>query len=367
MKLTEKIYFPNLNGLRAIAALCVVIHHIEMMKSMYNIDNQWENSPFIIIIGHLGVVLFFVLSGFLITYLLLTEEKITQNIDLKAFYVRRILRIWPLYFLIILSALFLLPNFSFFNFPDFNKSFFAENFSLKVFLYCTFFANFVLSYFGGLPYAAQTWSVATEEQFYLIWALLLKYLKINRIVLMLSVIAFYLGIKAILKLPLSVDTSAFLGFWNLFNIDCMAIGGLFAVLSFQNNPTLRLFQNTIFFYFILIISCLLIIFGYQFPFFHDKCYAFLFGIIILNFAQNKTLFFSLENRLLNYLGKISYGLYMFHFLAIMLIIQLHLRTQFCPIYLITPLSILLTIGISAISFRYFESFFLSYKEKFAKF
>ena len=70
----QKIYFPNLNGLRFIAAFLVIIHHIEQIKSLSKIENYWETIPFIGIIGKLGVVLFFVLSGFLITYLLLAEE-----------------------------------------------------------------------------------------------------------------------------------------------------------------------------------------------------------------------------------------------------------------------------------------------------
>ena len=57
------------------------------------------------ILGRLGVVLFFVLSGFLISYLLFVEKKVTKTISVKKFYIRRILRIWPLYFLIILLAL----------------------------------------------------------------------------------------------------------------------------------------------------------------------------------------------------------------------------------------------------------------------
>jgi len=69
----QKIYFPNLNGLRFIAAFLVIIHHIEQTKSIFKIENYWGAIPFIGIIGKLGVVLFFVLSGFLITYLLLEK------------------------------------------------------------------------------------------------------------------------------------------------------------------------------------------------------------------------------------------------------------------------------------------------------
>src|SRR5688572_27055191 len=108
----QKIYFPNLNGLRFIAAFLVIIHHIEQLKSFSNIDNYWGTVPFIDIIGKLGVVLFFVLSGFLITYLLLAEERSFKRISIVKFYIRRMLRIWPLYFLIILLAFAVLPGIS---------------------------------------------------------------------------------------------------------------------------------------------------------------------------------------------------------------------------------------------------------------
>ncbi|RMG83594.1 MAG: hypothetical protein D6707_00790 [Bacteroidetes bacterium] len=71
-----KVYFPNLNGLRFIAAGMVIIHHIEQLKSIFGIENYW-GVPFIRLVGKLGVVLFFVLSGFLITFLLLKLFKVS--------------------------------------------------------------------------------------------------------------------------------------------------------------------------------------------------------------------------------------------------------------------------------------------------
>ena len=68
----QKIYFPNLNGLRFIAAMMVLFPHIEQIKKVKNIENYLYIYPFET--GKLGVTLFFVLSGFLITYLLLAEE-----------------------------------------------------------------------------------------------------------------------------------------------------------------------------------------------------------------------------------------------------------------------------------------------------
>ena len=79
--MSKFLHFPNLNALRAIAAFLVLIHHIEQFKNVFNLDNYW-NIPFIQVIGKLGVVLFFVLSGFLITYLLMNEEKNTNKINI---------------------------------------------------------------------------------------------------------------------------------------------------------------------------------------------------------------------------------------------------------------------------------------------
>jgi peptidoglycan/LPS O-acetylase OafA/YrhL len=98
----NKIYFGGLNELRAIAALGVVIHHIEQFKGMNGLMVSNVNLTFLIHnLGKASVDLFFVLSGFLITYLLL-EEKTNNNdcINIGKFYLRRIYRIWPLYYLI---------------------------------------------------------------------------------------------------------------------------------------------------------------------------------------------------------------------------------------------------------------------------
>ena len=101
----SKFYFKNLDGIRFIGALMVIIHHIEQNKSVFGIANIWNN-PVIQSIGPLGVNLFFTLSGFLITYLLLKEYNTNKTIDVKSFYIRRILRIWPLYFLLIIIGFF---------------------------------------------------------------------------------------------------------------------------------------------------------------------------------------------------------------------------------------------------------------------
>jgi peptidoglycan/LPS O-acetylase OafA/YrhL len=87
----------GLDTLRAIAALIVVIGHIEIIKHSNNIDDFRRFLPS----AHIAVILFFVISGFLITFLLAKEWDLNNKISFKKFYFRRILRIWPLYFFIL--------------------------------------------------------------------------------------------------------------------------------------------------------------------------------------------------------------------------------------------------------------------------
>ncbi len=102
-------YFKGLNALRFIAAYLVVIHHAEQIRLKNELFNLKEYSFFRN--GGIAVSFFFVLSGFLISYLLLKELKQTNTIKIKAFYIRRTLRIWPLYFLLVLIGTVLVPVF----------------------------------------------------------------------------------------------------------------------------------------------------------------------------------------------------------------------------------------------------------------
>lgn len=364
----QKIYFPNLNGLRFIAVFLVIIHHIEQLKSIFKMDNYWGKIPFIEIIGKLGVVLFFVLSGFLITYLLLAEEQLLKRISVREFYIRRILRIWPLYFLIIILAFFVLPNIDIFVLPGFDKSVIYSDFLAKLLLYIFFFPNLVLTLLGVVPYASHTWSIGTEEQYYLVWPILLKIFKKSRLTIMLAIIVLYLVIGKMLLTHYS-DNVPYVGvikaFWSTFNIDCMAIGGLFAILLFNNSKFLKFLQNDVLFYATIIIVSVLMLKGVYIPYFHFEFYALLFGIIILNFASNKKIKISLENKVLNFLGNISYGLYMYHPIGIVLAIVISLSIDLKTNWFIYPISFLTTIAMAWLSYKYFESYFLKLKNRFS--
>jgi peptidoglycan/LPS O-acetylase OafA/YrhL len=368
--LMNKVYFPNLNGLRFIAALLVIIQHVEQIKSLTGLDNYYT-LPFISVIGKLGVILFFVLSGFLITYLLLTEDQKTNTISVKKFYIRRILRIWPLYYLVVVLSFFILPNFSFFNINSLSSDV-TDNFGFKFILFVIFLPNLALMLYTPVPFISQAWSVGVEEQFYLIWPVLIKKVKKNIEYLLFGIIGGYIiivvfGFRFIHKyLFWNHYLDVLSNFLNSFNIDCMAIGGLFALYLFRRNSILTFLFKKYVQLLVIILTCILIGLGVKIPYIHYEVYAILFGFIILNLAANPNPVISLDNKLFNYLGKISYGLYMYQPIAILLTIKVLNIIGLNIIYLQHLSSLLITIIISGLSYWIYESYFIKKKINYSK-
>ena len=165
--------------------------------------------------------MFFVLSGFLITFLLIKEKEYFEKINFKNFYIRRILRIWPLYYFIVILSLFILPKFSIFHI---NGSFFEfENNmeAIKIMLLFIFILPNVLYLIKPIAFSAQTWSIGVEEQFYLIWPFIVNRFKKYKF-LFISVIIIYwllywlLSLNFLNKLPY---IELFKNFYALFKID----------------------------------------------------------------------------------------------------------------------------------------------------
>jgi len=361
-----KIYFPNLNALRFFAAFAVFVHHIEQFKNILGFSNFW-NVNSIQQLGKLGVVLFFVLSGFLITYLLLVEKTTFKKVNVKAFYIRRLLRIWPLYFLIFLGSFFILPQIEFLNLGTWPSSF-QDNFSIKFFLYLFFLPHVALAFFQPIPFASQLWSIGTEEYFYILWAPLINRSK-NILKLLLFVIALYLSVKIGLKLidyiyPNSSLLLKIRNAFTLFSIDCMAIGGLFAYVFYKRNKIFNLLLNPKVFFSILAVLIVCLSFGLKVPFLNFEFYSILFGCILLNLATNSTYSNTFENAGLNYLGKISFGIYMFHPLCIVIALKLLAHFNIHAFILQYLLSFILTLLLASFSFHFFEKWFLSKKENF---
>lgn len=374
----KKVYFPNLNGIRFIAAFLVVIHHIEQLKNIYHLPNHWGNKT-VGIIGGLGVTLFFVLSGFLITYMLFVEKSHVGTIDVKDFYIRRILRIWPLYFFIVILAFFVLPDFHQLDVPRLSQ-YIPYDFTNKLILFAVFLPNAALLLYPPVPFASQLWSIGVEEQFYLIWPVLIKFFK-KPVFLLGSVVVIYWLLKIILHNVLQNqetgslhDKTLFMnGFIEFTRINCMAIGGFGAYFLYtKNDYFLKFFYSNIVQVIVYFAVFILIGFGINIPYLNDEVYSLLFMIIIVNLASNKMTVISINNAIFDYLGKISYGLYMYHPLAIIIAIVLVIETTVGTAiyaynnYLIYFFSIATTIFISAVSYELFEKFFIKKKVFFSR-
>ena len=152
---------PNLDGLRGLAILLVLVHHAPSAAS--ELAAQFQHN------GKHGVSLFFVISGYIVMTLMLREFRNTGSIELKGFLWRRALRLWPLYYLILLGEGLLVYGVQAYS-PE-NAALFADKLGCYV-LYCT---NW-LENSGEGPFFV-SWSLAVEEQFYLLLCLLLVFLR----------------------------------------------------------------------------------------------------------------------------------------------------------------------------------------------
>jgi peptidoglycan/LPS O-acetylase OafA/YrhL len=355
-----KGYFKGLDTLRAIAALVVVIGHIELQKSDNGIPNL-INHPYIkLASGHVGVVLFFVLSGFLITYLLMKEKEKAGRISFKNFYLRRIFRIWPLYYLIILISFL----------------FFKADYSLGSAALClTIFPNIAHAFNMGWPTSPQLWSIGVEEQFYLFWPLIITLIPDKKKILYLSI--FFIGYSFIPYFITFINPGIFkIETWGYFigdffygsKFNSMCFGGILGFMYATNHKNLKFLYNNYVAYTSFFLAFVLWFSGFDPRFFRDELYTLLFGIVILNIATNDKLKFNIETRLFSFLGKISYGIYMYHWIIILLALKIISSTVFENIIIYNVIlytTVLLgTILLSWISFISFEKYFLNLKKRF---
>jgi peptidoglycan/LPS O-acetylase OafA/YrhL len=366
----HKIYFKNLNSLRFIAALIVLLSHVGQLLNVLGVAksfSQFYTSP---IQGELGVILFFALSGFLITYLLLAEEKISGTINVKAFYIRRALRIWPLYFLLIFLALFIFPFIDGLTINGYERATVWSRLGLKIFFYCIFMPGIVMDFLGFIPYATHTWTIGAEEQFYFIWPWLFKKIN-NKLLVFIVVLLVYLLVYYILKYFPAENKFSKIGFliWSRYPISCMAIGGLYGYLAFVKTGLAIKIKLVLFkLWCQLAITAILIVLaftGYYFAYLNNEIYSLLLGYQVFNLAVNPTTFFSLENKVFNYLGKISYGIYMFHPLAIAGAIKLCLLIHLTQSVILYLFSLLIAVALAAVSYHFYEKFFIKKKPKYS--
>jgi peptidoglycan/LPS O-acetylase OafA/YrhL len=310
-----------------------------------------------------------VLSGFLITYLLFSEREKTGTNSLLKFYVRRTLRIWPLYFGIVLFSFFIVPLI----FSLIGKLFHEPS---NIF-YFLFFASNFQSINGINPYSpllVVLWSIAIEEQFYVSWPVLFKFL-FRKIEWVFP----FIILGSIVFRAIHIHDHRLIYAHTFSIVSDFAIGGYVAYCSFYRNKLFQWLSSlskswiAIIYFFIVIM-----LFGYNLIFstsfmtvFERAILGAGFGFIIFEqtFCEH-SLFKAGNVKLFSWLGKISYGLYCFHELGLILTKDLlvYCNSMFLPaeyMILFPVIALLFTVLISWLSYHYYEKWFLQWKEKFS--
>lgn len=349
-------YFKGLDTLRAVAALVVVWGHIELLKKQEKIPNLIDADFMLFPDGHISVILFFVLSGFLITYLLVKEKEKNGTISFRNFYMRRVLRIWPLYYAILLLSFLLIQS----------------DYGMKTIVLClSIFPNVAHALGEGWPSSPQIWSIGVEEQFYLFWPLVLYFLPEKRVawVLTLFFVA-YAAFPHVFRFinAKTIQNEEWAGVVDLFfwgtKFNCMALGALMGYALAKEHKWTLLFRNDALVLLLMLLGFGLWFFRFNILYFTDEFYAILFSFMILGIVSSRRI--QMDTSISRFLGKISYGIYMYHWIVIVLALKF-IKFQTNPVFFNVSLYVTvfgLTILISWISYQTLERFFLGLKKRF---
>ncbi len=367
----KPVYFENLDALRALAFGSVFLFHVYGYLS-YTPAQPLERAilDHFVREGHFGVNLFFVISGFLISYLLFTEKEELGTIRIGYFYLRRVLRIWPLYFAVLFLGFIVFPlatgHGSFTDLKDHGLwyVFFLNNFDRIA----TGFTG------AGNDSLGVMWSIAVEEQFYLVWPLLLSLLRRRQYpYLLLGII-----VASLVYRSLHAGDASRLYLHTFSVMSDLAVGGLLAYSARYQTAIFRFIRDCPRAF---IVSVYLALFAavYWYRDWSEASLAMRVGerlILSLGFAFvigeqcfARHSFFKLGRLgFLNYLGIISYGLYCLHMYAMMLFqkLQASFHLPSSPLVFYTGLLCILALSIlcSILSYRFFEKPLLRFKARF---
>jgi peptidoglycan/LPS O-acetylase OafA/YrhL len=371
----SRLYLPQLDVMRFFAFLCVFLFHGLPANDMARhtgtarlialFESTVRRS------GETGVALFFLLSAYLITEILRREKLKTGRVHVKMFYIRRILRIWPLYYLAICIGV-LLP----YALPASRLG------SVDLITFILFVKNWDIMLRGGARNPIFVlWTVSMEEQFYFVWPVAQSLLSRSRLILLCAILIVVIPLIAFFPGGFFVTHHA-TNFAFLFVY--FPIGGLFSELlaqHFQRTPlTLISFSGLLAVGAALWVGGTLIAFpggaaeGALSSLVCGRCLVAIGTVVIfLAFLWGEPGWFPTW---LVYLGKISYGLYVFHVMMLQPI-WLWLEPIFLKRLLGAPLgspqtvlvhlglSLLLTIAAAVLSYEFFERRFLQLKDRFA--
>jgi len=346
-------HFGSLDGLRFICIAAVIWHHGPSREELRGVSVLFAR-------GHVGVDFFFVLSGFLITTLLLREETAKGNFSLRAFYWRRILRIVPIYFLVVTVAAFyaivIQGN--------------TDQLGILPYYYL-FLSNFLVG--EDIGFLSMTWSLAVEEQYYMLWPALLLLLprrwivKILVILIAINVLAAMeafrlIGIYPIdvghLRLQISGATYA-----------PILMGSLAAILlhrptGFAALRPLTGFRGAAVVWFIAVLVALGgfpgALEGLPNLVMHGFMTLMLISLVIREDNEMAPL---MKLRPIARIGQISYGIYLYHLFALVIVTKLLEAMGINGTGLVIPLYFALSVGMAEISFRTYEAWFMRFRHK----
>lgn len=315
--------------------------------------------PWFLINGSGGVRLFFVISGFLITLLLIREFESKNNISLKKFYARRLLRILPAA-IIYISVIFVLSFLGYIHVSN-TQLFTAYSYLWN---YSVFWnENFTKE---GSWFLGHLWSLSLEQQYYLVWPLLLVFFGIKQSKMIGIILLAIIPVIRLVSYFLYPNIRGQLGMMFHTAIDPMIYGSIGAIIYSNNDSHINklLFDNDK----LMIILCFFVFIfspwlanhyagAYMLPIGMSlECFCFTLIIIILQKSDFKKLKLFLENNCVVFVGVISYSLYLWQ--------QLFLTEFNVSIFGVWPINILISFLCAIISYYYVERPFLRIKAKF---
>ena len=361
----KREHFHTFDAFRFFAFFLVFLTHLPFRENEY--FNLFNKS------GGVGVLFFFVLSGFLITYILL-HEKINnnENVNLKRFYLRRILRIWPLFYLMLLLAYLSPFIIEYFGFNSDNTGY-KPNWLMSI-LFLENYMMMINNSPANVSPLGVMWTLCIEEHFYILWGILFYFFRTKYIPYVLGISIIFSNICRLILLnsPIYVNNLFIENFLDITtNLDYFAFGGLIAYLYVFRKSTIQSLRFIpIWKKYIICLSIISYIFisqniSYSFQNLTEPIiFSILFSLLISFSLINKNYIKINNNNIISKLGKYTYGLYLYHTIIIIFLLRFFEKNDI----IINPISfsfisLLLSIIISILSYNIFERKFLKLKKR----